>query len=272
MEANFTPTELLNMAHARALFYDFFYGVLTFEELPKRKELLGEQLRLLQNTNVNPSVFGEPLEFLNTKGIEGIKEEHSRLFSFPFGGKQVGLYLSHFYQGFLSGEALLEAKTLLKKTKMRLNHEGFRESEEHLGFWCGFMCYLINQEIEQQSYLIPKEYKEEDLQEGNVAFSQEVFTLGSGALFGMCEEISNHPHAVFYKKVVDALEDFLSFEENYYSLSKIPYKRRELAKQQENYDHKKNYKRSKKERTATATPMEELLIRSSNIDPNLLRE
>lgn len=271
MVTSLSTQELLNIAHARALLYDFFYGVLTFEELPKREKVLLEQVSLLQNMQ-NTESFKQIMDFLRSEGIEGVKAEHSRLFSFPFEGRQVGLHLSHFYHNFLAGEALLEAKTLLKKTKMRLNAKDFRETEEHLGFWCGFLHYLITEEI-KIGYDNPKEYKEEDLQEGNAAFSQEVFSLGSGAFFGMCAEIQNRPDSLFYRSVAESMEGFLSFEESYYALSSIPYKRRELAKaEEESYDHRKNRKRSFKERTQTASPIEELLIKSSKIDPKLLSE
>lgn len=195
-----TTEEKEQINKARILYYDFFNGVLVFELLEGRLEVLKQQLEILRTIFVNEDLE-EEIEALqneiNKNGVQNLKEEHSRLFALPFGEKQVGIHLSHYYENCVGGESLLKARGLIKKSDIRLNREYFKEGEEHLGFLCGFMCYLL------------QKGDSEDL-------AKEVFLFAKDAFLGFCKEIKERSDAKYYRTIALLLESFMTFEVEYY--------------------------------------------------------
>lgn len=190
-----TQQEKENLTKARILYYDFFYGLLVFEMLDNGKETLLEQLKILSQAPLDDSLL-DKIEHLSSEikqnGTKSLIEEHSSMFALPFGGKQVGIHLSHYYESCVGGDSLLKIKALVKKSDVRVDNKIFKETEEHLGFICGFMSYLLkNNENE---------------------LTQEVFTLSKEAFFGMCRELQDRRDSNLYLDVALILESFLKFE------------------------------------------------------------
>ena len=185
---------------ARLLYYDFFNGIFVFEMLEERVDIFKSQIALLKNALLKNDLEENILELeeeLNTKGIENLYEEYSRLFALPFGGKQVGIHLSHYYESCVGGESLLKMRELLKKSDVRVDTKIFKETEEHLGFLFGFMRYLI--------------------QKGDEELAKEVFLFSKDAFFGLCKEIKERRDSKFYLDIALLLESFLEFEVEFYS-------------------------------------------------------
>ncbi|TLD85213.1 hypothetical protein LS70_001300 [Helicobacter sp. MIT 11-5569] len=199
MFENLSPQEAQDLKNARLLYYDFFYGLFVFELLDERVELAKRQLEILQNAplNDNSEASMQVLQQeLQKNGIANLKEEFSRLFALPFGGKQVGMHLSHYYENCIGAESLLKIRALLKKSDVRVETSEFRESEEHLGFLFGFMRYLIENE--------------------NTELAKEVFIFIKDAYFGLINEIRERKDAKYYLALADLLEGFMRFENDVY--------------------------------------------------------
>ncbi len=192
---NLSKQEQRDLKNARILYYDFFNGLLVFEMLEERVGIAKEQLEILLNAPLNQEAEGSMLllkQELENNGIANIKEEFSRLFALPFGEKQVGMHLSHYYEHCIGAESLLKMRSLLKQSDVRVNSENFKETEEHLGFLCGLMRYLL--EVD------------------NVKLAEEVFLFSQKAFFGLVEEIKARKDAKFYLAVALILESFVKFE------------------------------------------------------------
>ncbi|MDE5925629.1 MAG: molecular chaperone TorD family protein [Helicobacter sp.] len=197
---NLSEQEQLNLKNARVLYYDFFNGLLVFEMLEERVRIAKEQLGILLSAPLNQEAEGSMLllkQELEDNGIQNIKEEFSRLFALPFGGKQVGMHLSHYYENCIGGQSLLKIRALMKQSDVRVNTESFKETEEHLGFLCGFMRYLIEKE--------------------NVELAKEVFLFSQKAFLGWVEEIKIRSDAKFYLALALIVESFMKFEMEFYS-------------------------------------------------------
>lgn len=97
------------------------------------KDLKGESSDDLDKGDNESNVPNEALEF---------EKLHNTLKSLPKG--QIFLYLSHYNEGCLNGTSLLKAREIVRKTRFRLNKDGFKESEEHFGFLLLFMRYLLS--------------------------------------------------------------------------------------------------------------------------------
>lgn len=199
MLSNLTLQETHNLKNARLLYYDFFYGLFVFELLDGRVELVKKQLDILKNApldDASEASIGLLRQELEENGIKNIKEEFSRLFALPFGEKQVGMHLSHYYENCIGAESLLKMRSLLKKSDVRVETSEFKESEEHLGFLFGFMRYLVENE--------------------DTELSKEVFLFIKGAYIGLIGEIRERQDAKYYLALVNILEGFMSFENDVY--------------------------------------------------------
>ncbi|MBX7491294.1 TorD/DmsD family molecular chaperone [Helicobacter turcicus] len=196
---NLSTKEAQDIKNARLLYYDFFYGLFVFELLNGRVELAKKQLEILQNAPLNnASEVGIMLlrQELENNGIQNIKEEFSRLFALPFGEKQVGMHLSHYYENCIGAQSLLKMRSLLKQSDVRVETSEFRESEEHLGFLFGFMRHLI--------------------ESGNTELAKEVFLFIKDAYIGLISEIRARGDAKYYLALADILEGFMRFENDIY--------------------------------------------------------
>lgn len=192
--------ERANLTHARMLYYDFFNGFFVFEMLDERAEIAQKQLEILINEPLNDEAKNGMLVLQNelkTHGMANIKDEFSRLFALPFGAKQVGIHLSHFYHHCIGAESLLKARQLVKQSDVRVDSANFKETEEHLGFLCGFMRHL--------------------LEVGNVELAKDVFALAKDAFLGLIAEINAREDATFYVALAQILQSFIQFEEEYYT-------------------------------------------------------
>ena len=192
--------ELVNLRQARILYYDFFYGLFVFELLDSRCEIALRQLELLSSTPLNQE-SQDAMKLLKRElednGIKGLKAEFSVLFALPFGEKQVGMHISHYYENCLAGQSLLKMKEFVRQSAVRVNADNFKETEEHLGFLFGFMRYLL-------------ESKEEELARGVFAFSKD-------AIKGLVREIIARRDARLYRALAIVLDSFVEFEMDYYA-------------------------------------------------------
>lgn len=197
-----SAAELASLTQARMLYYDFFNGFFVFEMLDERAEIAQKQLEILLNEPLNDEAKNAMLllqDELKAHGMANIKDEFSRLFALPFGAKQVGIHLSHFYHHCLGAESLLQARQLVKQSDVRVDSANFKETEEHLGFLCGFMRHL--------------------LETGNTKLAKEVFALAKDAFLGLINEIRAREDATFYVAIAQILQSFIQFEEEYDTLT-----------------------------------------------------
>lgn len=197
-----SESEQTNLIHARMIYYDFFNGFLVFEMLDERAELAQKQIEILLNEPLNDTAKNAMLLLQNelkTHGMANFKDEFSRLFALPFGAKQVGIHLSHFYHHCIGGESLLRMRQLVKQSDVRVQSESFKETEEHLGFICGFMRHLL--EI------------------GNAQLAKDVFVLSKDAFLGFIAEIEAREDAKLYVAIAQILQSFIQFEGEYDALT-----------------------------------------------------
>lgn len=184
-----------NLKQARILYYDFFNGLLVFEMLDERVKIAQRQLEILLNAPLNREAEESMLllkQELQDNGIQNIKGEFSSLFALPFGDKQVGMHLSHYYENCIGAQSLLKIKSLIKQSDIRVNSENFKETEEHLGFLCGVMRHL--------------------LETGNQELAKEIFEFSKNAFLGLVQEIKARKDAKFYLAIALILESFIGFE------------------------------------------------------------
>ena len=192
--------EQISIKNARILYYDFFYGFFVFEVLGDRAKVAKKQINILKQSSLNEVVEADFLLLeneINQNGMENIKEEFSRLFALPFGGKQVGMHLSHYYEGCVGGDSLLKMRGIVKKSDIRVNSKEFKETEEHLGFLFGFMRYLVENDDE--------------------TLAKEVFLYVNQAFFQLAKEINEREDSKYYLALARILESFLKFEEEIYT-------------------------------------------------------
>ena len=192
--------EQISIKNARILYYDFFYGFFVFEVLGDRAKVAKKQINILKQSSLNEVVEADFLLLeneINQNGMENIKEEFSRLFALPFGGKQVGMHLSHYYEDCVGGDSLLKMRGIVKKSDIRVNSKEFKETEEHLGFLFGFMRYLVENDDE--------------------TLAKEVFLYVNQAFFQLVKEINEREDSKYYLALARILESFLKFEEEIYT-------------------------------------------------------
>lgn len=195
MIQDLTPAERENITNARILYYDFFYGLFVFEMLDNRDEILKQQLQVLSQAPIDEGLLENIQHLQNEVSANSTKrfiEEHSKMFALPFGAKQVGMHLSHYYENCIGGDSLLKMKTLVKQSDIRIDTSRFKETEEHLGFICGFISYLLKNN-----------------QEG---LAKEVFLLSKDAFLGLCKELNERMDSDLYLDIALILKSFLKFE------------------------------------------------------------
>ncbi len=195
-----TKEEQQNIQNARILYYDFFNGFFVYELIEGRLETSQKQILILKQSLLEESLdesLGYLQQEINNKGMQGFKQEHTQMFALPFGEKQVGIHLSHYYENCIGGESLLKVRSLVKQSDIRLNRDNFKDTEEHIGFLFGFMRYLVKKD-------------QEDL-------AKKVFTFSKDAFLTMCQEIKARKDATIYLHLALLLESFLKFEEGFYT-------------------------------------------------------
>lgn len=188
-----------DLKQARLLYYDFFYGFFVFEMLDGREKLAQDQIRILLQAPLNDEAEANLQILYNelqTNGIKNIKAEFSKMFALPFGEKQVGMHLSHYYENCIGAKSLLKMRSLVKLSDVRVETLYFKETEEHLGFIFGFLRYLI--------------------QNNNETLAQDVFLFSKDAFYGLVKEIKERKDAKFYLALAMLLESFLDFEKEIY--------------------------------------------------------
>lgn len=229
----------------RILFYDLFYGLLSYELLENRQELTINQLEIISHSPLNAqceNAANKLLELIKTRGILEAKQEHSKMFAFPFGdlksgGKLVGLHLSHYYEGCVAGESLVKMRGFLRFCDFRRNSEIFKESEDHLGFICGVLRLLLEKDLQnfkedsildsiQNSAKNPQNLERKS-KENAILYSenlknpkqlaQEIFSFSKSAFLGLCDELSARSDAEFYAQIAILLREFINFESDFWS-------------------------------------------------------
>ncbi|WP_300733465.1 molecular chaperone TorD family protein [uncultured Helicobacter sp.] len=212
---------LESIANARALYYDFFAGLFLYELLCKREETLIKQVEILKThiLSENDDTHFEVLaNALKTQGIKHIIEEYTTTFILPFTlpsdtdamprrrkkgevfyhNTQIMLYLSHYWEGCLNGKALLKSRELIKQSTFRLDTQGCKESEEHLGFLLLLMRHLVcsqHSEDEKVSWQVLREL---------------VIPLGDFVI----EVLQKRENLLYYTHIASLLQSFLNVERN----------------------------------------------------------
>lgn len=210
-----------SIAKARALYYDFFAGLFLYELLCKREETLSKQVEILKThiLNENDDIHFEVLaNALKTQGTQCLIEEYTSTFILPFAppsdtdsmprrrkkgevfyhNPQIMLYLSHYWEGCLNGKALLQARQLIKQSTFRLDTQGCKESEEHLGFLLLLMRYLVcsqHNEDEKASWQVLREL---------------VIPLGDFVI----SALQKRENLLYYTHIAALLQSFLNVERN----------------------------------------------------------
>lgn len=220
---------------ARALYYDFFAGFFLYELLDSRFDLFIAQIDILATSPLNESdlpYFRALKDALLSTNADAIKREYSQIFNIPFASKKadsalcddedsaldstqdsthfkdstdstqkavhIFLYLSHYLEGCINGSSLLEAKEFVKKSKFRLNKEGFKESEEHFGFLLLFMRYSL---------------QDSAVQDSNVNASEIFNALLRPMASVIAESLAKCENLYYYHLVGALLKSFIKVEE-----------------------------------------------------------
>ena len=210
---------LESLASARALYYDFFAGLFLYELLCVREDVILKQILILKENVLeeSDSAHFEVLENeMKQYGLKRIIDEYTQTFILPFStskeegespkrrkkgevfynNPQVMLYLSHYTQGCLNGEALLKARKLIKQSTFRLNTKFCKESEEHLGFLLLLMRYLVSSENSDDRALSKEILKERVIPLGD--FVTDVLQKREGLMY--------------YAHIASLLRSFLNVE------------------------------------------------------------
>ena len=186
---------------ARAIFYDFFAGLLLGDLLQGREALIKTQLVRLATAPLDEAAEKSfailDFELQEKEGFQKLTHEFDELFCIPMSGDVVLPYISHFKQGCLNGDILVDIRQTIKELPVRANNEIFKETEDNFGFLFLVMRYCIEAKNFQasekeivQSYLLP--------------------FVGA-----FIEEINANPKANLYKEVAVILKSFMDFEKGY---------------------------------------------------------
>ena len=140
--------------------------------------------------------WGEVVATARTMSVEEVAEEYDALFG-GVGKPAVYLYGSHYLSGFLNEKPLAALRGDLAALGLDRGDE-MSETEDHYAYVCEVMRYLI---------------AGEDVEVANLTKQREFFTrhLQPWAL-SMCEAISAHPKARFYKSLAGFTHTFTSVE------------------------------------------------------------
>ncbi len=140
--------------------------------------------------------WGEVVATARTMSVAEVAEEYDALFG-GVGKPAVYLYGSHYLSGFLNEKPLAALRGDLAALGLDRGDE-MSETEDHYAYVCEVMRYLI---------------AGEDVEVANLTKQREFFTrhLQPWAL-SMCEAISAHPKARFYKSLAGFTHTFTSVE------------------------------------------------------------
>ena len=127
-------------------------------------------------------------------------EDMAREYDALFGGvgkPEVYLFGSHYLSGFLNEKPLVALRTDLEGLGLARD-EGMPETEDHFAYLCEVMRYLI---------------AGDDVEVANLTRQREFFTrhLQPWAIT-LCDAVSVHPKADFYRCVAGFTETFISVE------------------------------------------------------------
>ncbi len=189
-----------NVNKARAIFYDFFAGLFLRDLLVERKTLLKTQLESLSVSPLDEESeksLKRLSDEVNAHETVVLLDEFDDLFVLVMAGEVVLPYVSHYKEGRLNGDILVDIRQTIKELPVRANSEQFRETEDHLGFLFLLMRYCI----EEKKY---------------VSTQQEIFSAYIlPYVKGFIEDVSSNVKADFYKDVTKVLKSFMEFERNY---------------------------------------------------------
>lgn len=186
---------------ARAIFYDFFAGVLLADLLSGRKELILTQIDRLSTAPLDEesekSLAILAFELKEEGGFEKFEAEFDEVFCIPMTGDVVLPYISHYKQGCFNGEILVDIRQTIKELPVRANSAVFRETEDHFGFLFLVMRYCI----EEKNFL---------------ASEKEILKVYFAPFMGQfIEDIRTNPKANLYKEIAVILKSFMDFESTY---------------------------------------------------------
>ena len=186
---------------ARAIFYDFFAGLFLGDLLEGREALLKTQLESLATAPLDEGAE-KSLAILNFElsvegGFQKLFKEYDDVFCIPMSGDVVLPYISHFKQGCLNGDILVDIRQTIKELPVRANSDVFRETEDHFGFLFLVMRYCIE----------AKEFQ---------SAQKEIFQIYIFPYVGaFMEEINTNHKSNLYKEVAVILKSFVEFEKSY---------------------------------------------------------
>lgn len=127
---------------------------------------------------------------------EGMASEYDALFG-GVGKPEVYLFGSHYLSGFLNEKPLAALRTDLAALGLARD-EAMPETEDHVAYLCEVMRYLI---------------AGDDVEVANLTRQRDFFTRHLQPwMLSLCEAISAHPKADFYRCVARFTQTFISVE------------------------------------------------------------
>ncbi len=125
-----------------------------------------------------------------------IADEHSQLFG-GMGKPEVYLFGSHYLSGFLNDKPVARLRTALLKLGIERD-EAMSETEDHFAYCCEVMRFLIaGDDVSVSNLTHQKEFFGEHMQPWAMQ---------------MCEALSAHHRAAFYRSLAGFMQAFLSVE------------------------------------------------------------
>ncbi|DAB33747.1 MAG TPA: hypothetical protein CFH82_08710 [Sulfurospirillum sp. UBA12182] len=189
-----------NINQARVVFYDFFAGVFLRNLLSGREEVIKKQLQALGSTPLD-DYTQKSFQILQTQleqdGIKNLMHEYDEVFEVPLSGEVVFPYISHYKNGCLNGEILVDIRQAVKALPIRANSEIFKETEDHLGFLFLMMRYCIEE----------GKYEENE---------KEIFSFYINPYVSkFIADIIENSKSNLYKEIALILKSFMEFEASY---------------------------------------------------------
>ncbi len=140
--------------------------------------------------------WGELVAAARKLSQEDIAREYDALFG-GVGKPEVYLFGSYYLSGFLNEKPLVALRTDLEGLGLARD-EGMPETEDHLAYLCEVMRYLI---------------AGDDVEVTNLTRQREFFTRHLQPWVAvLCEAVSRHPQADFYRCVAEFTQTFISVE------------------------------------------------------------
>ena len=140
--------------------------------------------------------WGELVAATRRLSNEDMTSEYDALFG-GVGKPEVYLFGSHYLSGFLNEKPLVALRTDLERLGLARD-EGMPETEDHIAYLCEVMRYLI---------------AGDDVEVANLTRQREFFTHHLQPwVITLCEAVSRHPQADFYRCVAEFTQTFISVE------------------------------------------------------------